>query len=127
MGMVDAQNFEYVLQIMEAYLKGQWVSKFYVDGGLQVCIMSENIMNQPGLEVSGKLEFKAKIANNISINCVGVCKNVKIMVCGMKLAIDLYVLPTKWEGYPIILSRPWLIAMNARQDWENKTLVLKPL
>ena len=25
-------------------------------------------------------------------------------------------MPAKGEGYPIILGRPWLIAMNARQD-----------
>ena len=38
----------------------------------------------------------------------------------------MYVLLAKGEGYPIILGRPWLIAMNARKDWEKGTLVLKP-
>ena len=66
------------------------------------------------------------MANNVSVKCVGVCRNVKIGVCGIKVGVDLYVLPAKGEGYPIILGRPWLIAMNARQDWEKGTLVLKP-
>ena len=39
----------------------------------------------------------------------------------------MYVIPARGEGYPIILGRPWLIAMNARQDWKKGTLVLKPL
>ena len=47
-------------------------------------------------------------------------------MCAIKVAIDMYVIPAKGEGYPIILGRPWLIAMNARQDWEKGTLILKP-
>ena len=66
------------------------------------------------------------MANNVSVKCVGVCKGVKVTVYGVKLAVDMYVIPAKGEGYPIILGRPWLIAMNARQDWEKGTLVLKP-
>ena len=38
----------------------------------------------------------------------------------------MYVIPAQGEGYPVILGRAWLIAMNARQDWEKGTLVLKP-
>ena len=38
----------------------------------------------------------------------------------------MYMLPIQGEGYPIILGRPWLIAMRAYQDWEAGTLVLKP-
>ena len=54
------------------------------------------------------------MANNVSIKCVGVCKGVKVTVCGVKVAADMYV-PAKGEGYPIILRRPWLIAMNAHR------------
>ena len=38
----------------------------------------------------------------------------------------MYVIQSKGEGYPIILGRPWLIAMNADQKWGSGTLVLKP-
>ena len=88
--------------------------------------MSEKTMHHLGLEVHGKSEFKAKMANNVSVKCVGVCKEIKVTVCGIKVAMDMYVIPEKGEGYPIILGRPWLIAMNARQDWEKGTLVLNP-
>ena len=71
-------------------------------------------MHHLGLEVHGKSEFKAKMANNVSIKCVGVCKGIKVTVCGIKVAVDMYVILAKGEGYPIILGRPWLIAMNAR-------------
>ena len=66
------------------------------------------------------------MANNVSVKCVGVCRKVKITMCAIKVAIDMYVIPAKREGYPIILCRPWLIVMNARQNWEKGTLTLKP-
>ena len=126
MGSVEAKKDEDVLPVVEAYIRGQRIQKAYVDGGAQVCVISEKMMHKLGLEVHDKSEFRAKMANNVSVKCVGVCKNVKVTVCGIKVGVDLYVLPAKGEGYPIILGRPWLIAMNARQDWEKGTLVLKP-
>ena len=66
------------------------------------------------------------MANNVAVKCVGVCRNIKVTVCSIKVAVDMYVIPAKGEGYPIILGRPWLMAMNARQDWEKGTLTLKP-
>ncbi|MCO5614050.1 hypothetical protein L7F22_068331 [Adiantum nelumboides] len=78
------------------------------------------MMHKLRLEVSGPLGFKG---NYVSVNkYVGV-----VTVCGMiQVGVNKYVLPTKGEGYPIILGRPWLIAMNVRQDWESRTLLLKP-
>ena len=83
-------------------------------------------MHRLGLEVQGKSEFKARMANNVSVKFVKVCRGVKITVCGIKVSANMYVIPAQGEGYPVILGRPWLIAMNARQDWEKGTLVLQP-
>ena len=66
------------------------------------------------------------MASNVSLKCVEVCKGIRVIVCGVKVATNMYVIPTRGKGYPVILGRPWLIAMNARQDWEKGTLVLKP-
>ena len=46
-------------------------------------------MHHLGLEVHGKSEFKAKMANNVSIKCVGVCKGIKVTVCGIKVMVDM--------------------------------------
>ena len=54
------------------------------------------------------------MANNVSVKCVGVCKGVKVIVYGVKVAVDMYVILAKGEGYPINLGRLWLIAINAR-------------
>ena len=39
------------------------------------------------------------------MKCVGVSRKVKITVCAMKVAVDMYVIRAKGEGYPIILGR----------------------
>ena len=65
MGSVEAKRESDVLPILEAYIKGQRIHKFYVDGGAQVCVMSEKTMHHLGLEVHKKSEFKAKMANNV--------------------------------------------------------------
>ena len=51
MGAVEAVKEEDVSPVLEAYIKGQRVCKVYVDGGTQVCVMSEKTMHQLGLEV----------------------------------------------------------------------------
>ena len=45
MGSVEAKKDEDVLPVIEAYIKGQRIQKVYVDGGAQVCVMSEKMMN----------------------------------------------------------------------------------
>ena len=114
MGSIEAKRESDVLHVLEAVIKGQRIRMVYVDGGAQVCVMNEKTMHHLGLEVHGKSKFKAKMANNVLVKCVGVCRSIKVTVCGIKVAVDMYVIPAKGEGYPIILGRPWLIAMNAR-------------
>ena len=106
MGAVGAKQEEDVLLILEAYIKGQRICNMYVDGRAQVSVVSEKMMHHLGLEVQGKSKFKAKMANNVSIKCVGVCKGIGVIVCGVKVAIDMYVIPARGEGYPVILVRP---------------------
>ena len=38
------------------------------------------------------------MANSVSLKCVGVCKNVKIIVCGVKVAVDMYVCHPRGRG-----------------------------
>ena len=54
------------------------------------------------------------MANNVSVKCVGICKGIRVTMCGIRVATDVYVILAKGEGYPVILGKPWLIAMNAK-------------
>ena len=51
------------------------------------------------------------MANNVSVKCVGVCKGIRVTVCGVLVATDMYVIPAKGEGFLVILGRPWLIVI----------------
>ncbi|MCO5549332.1 hypothetical protein L7F22_002801 [Adiantum nelumboides] len=85
----------------------------------QLLHLSPRMRRQWSKMVSTRRRFKA---DNVFVKYVGV-----VTVCGIQVGVDMYVLPARGEGYPIILGRPWLIAMNARQDWwESRTLLLKP-
>lgn len=55
---VDPSND--VVPLMEAHIKGQRISKVYVDGGAQMCVMSEKLMNRLGMEASGPSMYKAR-------------------------------------------------------------------
>ena len=79
--------------------------------------MSEPIMHRLGLEVDGLAPCKTKLADNTNVHCVGVIKALKVKALGTEVVIDVFVMPTKGEGYPLILGRPWLMAIKAKQDW----------
>ena len=80
MGSIKAKKESDVLVVLEAFIKGQSIRKVYVNGGAQVYVMSEKTMHHLGLEVHGKSEVKAKMANNVSVKCVRVCKGIKVTV-----------------------------------------------
>ena len=65
MGSVEAKKESDVLPVLEAFIKGQRICKVYANGGAQVYVMSEKTMHHLGLEVHGKSEFKAKMANKV--------------------------------------------------------------
>ena len=71
-GSVEAKKDEDVLLVLEAYIKDQWIHKKYVDGGAQICVMSEKMMLHLGLEAQRKKKLRAKMANNILVKCVRV-------------------------------------------------------
>ncbi|MCO5552661.1 hypothetical protein L7F22_006177 [Adiantum nelumboides] len=51
--------------------------------------------------------------------------DVHITVLDVSAKVDFYVMPSKGEGYPLILERPWLMEVNADQKWESGKLVLQ--
>ena len=126
MALIKTNPKNDVVPTIDAYIKGQKISRVYVDGGAQMCVITEKLVNRLKLEITTPSRFRVSLANNSNIRCLGVIENVMITVCGIQVQVDMYVIQTKGEGYPIILGRPWLIAMNADQKWGAGTLVLNP-
>ena len=127
--VIKAYGLKDIVPLVEAQIKGQRIPKTYIDSGAEVCVMTEKLMHQLGLEVMESSNFRAKMANNVSVTCVGVVKALRVSVFGITAEVDAYVMPVGWlkgEGYPLILGRPWLMGIGARQDWATGDLELRP-
>ncbi|MCO5593379.1 hypothetical protein L7F22_047391 [Adiantum nelumboides] len=111
--------------IVDAYIKGKRVSNFYVDGGAQMCVITERTMHRLGLSITEPFDCHAKLANNSKVKYLGIIKDVHITILDVFAKVDFYVMPSKGEGYPLILGRPWLMEVNADQKWESDKLVLQ--
>ncbi|MCO5594243.1 hypothetical protein L7F22_048270 [Adiantum nelumboides] len=61
----------------------------------------------------------AKLANNSKVKCLGIIKDVHITILDVFAKMNFYVMPSKGEGYPLILGRPWLMEVNADQKWRS--------
>ena len=65
-----------MFHLVDAQIRGQRVSKVFVDGGAQVCVMNKKMMHKLGLELIGPSKFKATMAHNSLVKCAGVVRNV---------------------------------------------------
>ncbi|MCO5598269.1 hypothetical protein L7F22_052361 [Adiantum nelumboides] len=50
MGLVFGRNLQDITPVLNAYVKGQRVSNVYVDGGAQICVITEQTMHRLGLK-----------------------------------------------------------------------------
>ena len=82
MEVVGAKQEEDLLPVLETYIKVQRIRNVYVDVRAQVKVMSEKMMHRLGLEFQGKSEFKANMANNISVKCIKSVKGLEPLCVG---------------------------------------------
>ena len=75
----------------------------YIDGGAQVCVMTENTMEKSGIRISHPSSVNMRLANHRKVRCVGIIKNVHVMILGIA----------------------WLMAIHAQQDWETGLLTIR--
>ena len=56
-GLVKAKLRGDVVPILDAWVRGQRVSRVYVDGGAQMCVMTEELMHHLKLEINSPSQF----------------------------------------------------------------------
>ncbi|MCO5591833.1 hypothetical protein L7F22_045826 [Adiantum nelumboides] len=76
--LVSGRNLQDITPVLDAYVKGQRVSNVYIDGGAQICVMTEQTIHRRGLKVNAPAPCKAKMANNSKVKCLGVINGLKI-------------------------------------------------
>ena len=98
----------------------------YVDGGAQVCLITEDTARILQLKINRKHAYNITMENNAVVRCVGVPEQVDlyVLVLGQQVLVDLHVMPARPRAYPLILGRPWLMGMRVRQDWHRGELKL---
>ncbi|MCO5574351.1 hypothetical protein L7F22_028134 [Adiantum nelumboides] len=114
-----------IIPIVDCYIKGRLVKKGLVDGGAQINIMTKNLMSKLSLKIQEPTEIRIKMANNSKAQCLGVNKSLSVEVLGIKKHVDFFVMSAKGNGYSIILGRPWLMQVQALQDWETGRLICR--
>ena len=88
----------------------------YVDGGAQVCVITQTYVEKMRLEITGVSRFCIRLANHQKVGCLGILKSLEVEAYAMKEVVDFHVMQIGLGAYPIILGRPWLRAINAIQD-----------
>ena len=64
------------------------------------------------------------MANHKSTKCLGISQAIKVSLMG-NCTIYFFVIKAKEEAHPIILGRPWLMAIHAQQDWKSGLLTIQ--
>lgn len=55
---------EDIVLMLDCYIKGRIVKKVLIDGGAQICTMTEQIMHMLGLQIHNTPTIKVKMADN---------------------------------------------------------------
>ncbi|MCO5592621.1 hypothetical protein L7F22_046624 [Adiantum nelumboides] len=116
-------EMEDIVPTIDCFIKGTLVQKGLVDGGAKICIMTEATMHRLNLKIHKTPEVQVKMADNSKAKCLGMVRDVRVHALGVKQELDFHIMSSKGNGYPLILGRPWLIKMGAKQDWETGELI----
>ncbi|MCO5557604.1 hypothetical protein L7F22_011170 [Adiantum nelumboides] len=116
-------EMEDIVPTIDCFIKGTLVRKRLVDGGAQICIMTEATMHRLNLKIHKTPEVRVKMTDNSKAKCLGMVRDVRVDALWVKQELDFYIMSSKGNGYPLILGRPWLIKMGAKQDWETGELI----
>lgn len=73
-----------IVPTLNCYIKGKLIQKALIDGGAQICIMTEQVMHKLGLRIHEVPIVKVKMADNSKAQCLGVITRVRVETLGIK-------------------------------------------
>ncbi|MCO5557881.1 hypothetical protein L7F22_011453 [Adiantum nelumboides] len=109
---------------IDAWHKRKCIGEAYIDGGAQVCVITQACVTKLGLHMIKNSGFRIKLANQSRVRCLGIIKNLEVEVFYVKALVNCHVMPAGIGAFPLILGRPWLQATKAVQDWGHGTITL---
>ncbi|MCO5555449.1 hypothetical protein L7F22_008994 [Adiantum nelumboides] len=111
-----------ICPVVNGWHKGVGMGEAYIDGGAQVCVITQSCVERLGLITCGSSGFRIRLANHAKVKCLGLIKNLEVEVFSVKAMVNFHVMPAGLGAFPLILGRPWLRAVGAVQDWGKGTI-----
>ena len=71
-----------MLPLLEVWCQGQVLTLTYVDGGAQVCVITEDTTRRLKLKINRKHAYNMNMSNNAVVRCVGVAEQVELYLLG---------------------------------------------
>jgi hypothetical protein len=100
--------------IIDVQCNGSVLRGVLVDGRARVNVMTIPAMKYLGLKIDKLALITLKMANKRVLRPEGVISNVEIIVMRVFTIVDFDVVLEKDGAYPMILGRPWLAKLHAR-------------
>ncbi|XP_034198084.1 uncharacterized protein LOC117613593 [Prunus dulcis] len=101
---------------------GKHQMTFLVDSGSTHNFLSSKIARKAGINPTGFGKFEVSVANGKKLASDGLCKGVCILVQGVPITVDMYLLPL--EGCDAVLGAQWLSTLGPIV-WDFSQLQMK--
>jgi len=110
--------------IIDVQCNGSVLCGVLVDGGARVNVMTILTMRYLGLKIDRPASITLKMANKRVVRPEGVISNVVITIMRVSTIVDFYVVLEEDGAYPMILGRPWLTKLHARNYWGERYMTI---
>ncbi|MCO5568781.1 hypothetical protein L7F22_022481 [Adiantum nelumboides] len=67
-----------ICPVVNAWHKGVAMGEAYIDGGAQVCVITQSCVKRLGLITYGSLGFRIRLANHAKVKCLGLIKDLEV-------------------------------------------------
>ncbi|TXG69870.1 hypothetical protein EZV62_004805 [Acer yangbiense] len=93
-----------------------------VDSGSTHNFLNENVAAKMGLSPTEATRFEVVVANGEKLASKGLCKGVRLVIQGVPMEVDFYLLPL--GGYDAVLGAQWLRLLGPIL-WDFSKLLMK--
>ncbi len=100
--------------IIDVQCNGSVLHGVLVDGGVGVNVMTIPTMRYLGLKIDRPASITLKMANKRVVTPEGVISSVVITIMRVSTIVDFHVVLEENGAYTMILGRPWLTKLHAR-------------
>jgi len=111
--------------IIDVQCNGSVLRGVLVDGRVGVNVMTIPAMRYLGLKIDRPALVTLKMANKQVVRSEGVISNVVIIVMRVSTIANFHVVLEEDGVYPMILSRPWLTKLHARNYWGEGYMTIR--